>query len=647
MMRRHSYSRRENMTGRHGRKRSARLAALNHRNSKLKAQNKILKSEFRDLSGFHFELERKNNELESIRDELRKQNIQLIKNSIELSDVMRQLEDKNYDLRLLHSTLEDQVNIRTNALRLINKKLVEEIREKTKAQDALKEQEVQYRIVFENSGTAIFIIERDMRISMANEKSFELTGIPNDEIEKGMMWTAFVADPETRSRMMRFHELRRIDPGLAPAEYEFQLKHASGEVKDVLVYVNSVAGTDKSIASMIDITNRRRAEREKLELEKQLNQTHKMEAIGTLAGGIAHDFNNILTVIMGYVEMAMSSTKNDTDLSRWLGRTLSACTRARDLVVQILTFSRQNDLELKPVRIVPIFKEAVKFLRSSIPSTITFDLHVECEDERVFGDPTQIHQVMMNLCTNAVHAMGGKSGELGIMIRPVNLETAFAQKKGLPPGRYIELTISDTGHGIGPSIINHIFDPFFTTKKVGEGTGMGLAMTHGIVQRMGGNIGVESTQGAGTVFTVYFPEVAGSADEGPSFISEERGGHERILLVDDDESVLDVMAELVSLIGYTVVPMSSSQEAVARFKADPWAFDLVITDKTMPFMTGHEFAKQLLSIRPGLPIIMCTGFSDTDDIAEADREGISAFLTKPVERSRLSQAIRQVLGGKA
>ncbi|MFA6011077.1 MAG: ATP-binding protein [Desulfobacteraceae bacterium] len=646
MMRRNEFSRQENRAGRQGRKRASRLFAINHRNRKLMAQNRMLKAEFRDLSHFHFELERKNNELETIRDELRKQNIQLIKKSIELSDVMRQLEDKNYDLRLLHGTLEDQVAERTNALRIINRKLIDEIREKNQAQAALKESEEQYRTVFENSGTAIFIIEADMRVTMANAKSSELTGVPSSAIEKGMFWTEFVAEPETREKMMGYHRTRRQSTDAAPGEYEFKLKHSSGQVKDVLVYVKTISGTDKSIASMIDITNRRQAEREKLELEKQLQQAHKMEAIGTLAGGIAHDFNNILTALMGYIEMALDAAPKNTDLPRWLERSLKGCMRARDLVVQILTFSRQNELEMKPIRIAPIFKEAVKFLRATIPSTITFDLHVGCDQEMVYGDPTQVHQVMMNLCTNAAHAMSAKGGQLGIMLRPVVIDENLAYKRGLTEGKYIELTISDTGHGITPSIMGHIFDPFFTTKKVGEGTGMGLAMTHGIVQRMGGNIVVESTQGVGTVFTVYFPEVCGEVEVVETGLSEDCGKNERILLVDDDESVLEVMDELIALLGYTVVSTTSSHEAIRVFQSDPAAFELVITDQTMPHMTGLEFAQSLLTIRPDIPIIMCTGFSDTVGNAEADKIGISAFLMKPVERSRLASTIRKVLDDK-
>jgi PAS domain S-box-containing protein len=611
----------------------------------LTAQNEALNSEFKDLAHFHVELERKNLELEAIRDELRKQNIQLIKKSIELSDVMRQLEDKNYDMTLLHGTLEEKVVQRTDALRDINRKLVDEIREKNLAQAALKEREEQYRVVFENSGTAIFIIEPDMRVSMANAKSFELTGFPSHVIERGMRWTEFVAEPEVRERMMGYHRARRESPGSAPTEYEFKLKHASGAVKDVLVYVNTVEGTGKSIASMIDITNRRQTEREKLELEKKLQQAHKMEAIGTMAGGIAHDFNNILAVLMGNIDMAYNTTPKNTDVSRWLDRSLKACMRARDLVVQILTFSRQNELEMRSIQITPIFKEAVKFLRSTIPSTIMFDLHLECDDEMVYGDPTQVHQVMMNLCTNAAHAMSPGGGTLGIKIRPVFLGETAAMKKGLSQGRFIELTISDTGHGISPSIIGHIFDPFFTTKKVGEGTGMGLAMTHGIVQRMGGVIAVESTQGAGTVFTVYFPVVDGTCktvDAG--YFENEDGKGERILLVDDDANVLEIMGEMISLLGYRVTPTTSVHDALEVFRSAPSSFNLVITDKTMPHMTGYEFTRKLLDIRPDIPIVMCTGFNDAAEGPHGGLTGITALLMKPIERAVLARTIRKALG---
>jgi len=569
IMRRDLLFRTEKSTGRHGNKSASRLSALNQQNRKLKAQNRLLKSELRDLSHIHH----------------------------------------------------------------------------AQAQEALKESEAYYRGLFENSGTAIFIIESDMRISMANAKSAELTGFDCGKIEKGMLWIEFVADPDTRDRMMEYHRARRHIPGSGPIEYEFKLKHASGALKDVFLHVNTIAGTDKSIASMIDITHMRQTEREMLELEKKLQQSQKMEAIGTLAGGIAHDFNNILTALMGYIEMSLAAAPQNTDLTRWLDRSLKACMRAKGLVVQILTFSRQNELEMKPFRITPIFKEAVKFLRASIPSTITFDLHVECNQEMVYGDPTQVHQVMMNLCTNSAHAMGGQ-GQLGIMIRPVFLEAHQAYNRGLTerPGPYIELVISDTGHGINPSIIGNIFDPFFTTKKVGEGTGMGLAMTHGIVQRMGGNIVVESTQGAGTVFTVYFQSVSGVDETVETSFSESKGKNERILLVDDDEAVLEVMAELISLLGYAVVPVNQVYEAINIFKSKPSSFDLVITDQTMPHMNGLDFAQKLLAICPNIPIILCTGFSYAFDNSEANKTGIAAFLTKPIERNRLAHAIRKVLG---
>ncbi len=551
---------------------------------------------------------------------------------------------ENNALPDLRQPLEDHVKDQTAPLSI--PKGIEEIREKNLALDALKESEAQYRSMFENSGTAIFIIESDMRITMANKKSAELTGFQPAMIVKDMLWTDFVPDPEIRGVMINYHKARRNKPDSTPTEYEFKLKHASGELKDVLLHVNMIAGTDKSIASMIDITHRRKTEQEKLELEKQLHQAHKMEAIGTLAGGIAHYYNNILTALMGYLEMSKAAAPPETHLPRWIEQSLKASKRAKDLVDQILTFSRQNELEMRPVRMTPIFNEVVNFMRASIPSTIVFNLHVECGKEMVYGDPTQIHRIIMNLCTNAAQAMGGDGGQMGIMLRPVYLKDCQAQKKNLKEGPYIELSISDTGHGISPSIIGQIFDPFFTTKK-GKGTGMGLSMTHGIVRSMGGNILVESTEGNGSVFTVYLPEVSGMDENLDVCLPEMKGKNEKILLVDDDENVLEVMSEIIALIGYTVVPVNNGSDALTLFTSDPASFDLVITDQTMPHMTGLNLAQKLLISRPDMPIILSTGFFDAINHAEAMKSGISAVLAKPVERDRMAHTIRKAICGKA
>ena len=518
--------------------------------------------------------------------------------------------------------------------------------EKNLALNALKKSESQYRSIFENSGTAIIIIEPDMRITMANEKCTELTGFQPKKIVNDMLWTDFVSDPDVRSTMINYHGARRENPDSTPTEYEFKLKHASGELKDVLLHINLIAETDKSIASMIDITHIRKMELEKLELEKQLHQAHKMEAIGTLAGGIAHDFNNILTALMGYLEMSKSVAPPETNLPRWIEQSLMASRRAKNLVDQILTFSRQNELEMRPVRISPIFKEVVNFMRASIPSTIVFDIHSVCDKEMVYGDPTQIHRIIMNLCTNAAHAMGGNGGCMGLRLRPLSLNTPQAQKKNLEEGSYIELTISDTGQGISPSIIGQIFDPFFTTKK-GKGTGLGLSMTHGIVRSMGGNILVESVEGTGSVFSVYLPEISGKDENLEMCFPETKGENEKILLVDDDESVLEVMAEIITHIGYTVVPVNNGNDALTLFASDPSAFDLVITDQTMPHMTGLNLARNLQVSRPDMPIILSTGFFDAIDHAEAMKSGISGFLAKPVERHRIAHAIRKAINRTA
>lgn len=606
--------------------------------------DRILVRQLRNFNHIRTEFEHKKNELESARDELKKQNVKLIKNSIELSDVMRQLEDKNYDLKRLHATLENQVRDRTEALREANRKLRDEIQKKARAQEALKESEEKYKFMFEHSGTGIFILEDDTTISMANAKCEEITGVPVSQMENVLSWTHFVEDPEARERMIGYHRVRRQNPDSAPSQYEFKLRHASGTLKDVIVHVTTIDSTGQSIASMIDITKRRQIAEEKQALEKQLQQAHKMEAIGTLAGGIAHDFNNILAVLMGNVGLAMNTLPKGSELYRWMDNSMKACMRARDLVLQILTFSRQNDHAMASIRIAPVINEAVRFLRSSIPTTILFDIAMECDWEQVMGNPTEIHQVMMNLCTNAAHAMAGKAGSLKIRLRPVSLDENSAMIISLSQGDYIELEVSDTGCGMDPEVIDHIFNPFFTTKKIGEGTGMGLAVTHGIIQRMGGSITVESVKNSGSVFRVYFPVNKGQEEEVGIEYPEITGEEELVLLVDDDVNVLAIMEEMVMYLGYRVESMSNGIEALQAFRAEPDRFDLVITDHTMPIITGIELSKRILATRPDIPIVLYTGYDKSVDLSEARRLGISEILTKPIEPRQLSQVVHKVLG---
>ena len=395
-----------------------------------------------------------------------------------------------------------------------------------------------------------------------------------------------------------------------------------------------------------DITARKREEQEKAKLEDQLRQAQKMEAIGTLAGGIAHDFNNILAVIIGYTELARDRSQKE-DNEQYLKETLIGAERARNLVKQILTFSRQNDYEKKPLDIKVLLKEAIKFLRASIPSTIEIDQQITGEYCNIMADPTQMHQVIMNLCTNASHAMKETGGTMKIDLANIELgKDEIPNHPELEQGHYVKLSVSDTGYGIDHNNIQKIFDPFFTTKSKDEGTGLGLSVVYGIVKGHGGVITVYSQPGKGAAFHVYLPLIIPTetkeVDAGKPVI----GGTERILFVDDEPALVDIGMRMLFSMGYHVTGAASSQEALDMFRAEPQSFDLVITDMTLPKMTGIDLSREMLKIRPDIPIILCSGIREASIEAQVKIIGIKAYLTKPLTRRELSGVIREVLDGK-
>lgn len=406
------------------------------------------------------------------------------------------------------------------------------------------------------------------------------------------------------------------------------------------ILVNTVVvGTQwLHIGFLRDITERKH-------LEAQLRQTQKMEAIGTLAGGIAHDFNNMLAAILGYTELATYEVPDGTPAWHHLQEVLTAGRRAKELVQQILTFSRQHEQERKPVHLPLLIKEALQLLRASLPSTIDIRQSLDPAAATILADPTQIHQVLMNLCTNAEHAMRSQGGVLTISLTPIRVDTSLAATHpDLQPGPYVCLTIQDTGHGMSPEVIARIFEPFYTTKRVGEGTGMGLAMVHGIISRHGGAITVESQIGQGTAFHIYLPQID-TLFPAPSRTEDILPqGEGCILFVDDEAPLARLGQETLERLGYTTVVRTSSIEALAAFRAAPYQFDLVITDHTMPNMTGEALSCELRRIRPDIPIILCTGFSHTMTSEKAQTLGIDAFLMKPLVMRDLAIAIRRVLG---
>ena len=386
-------------------------------------------------------------------------------------------------------------------------------------------------------------------------------------------------------------------------------------------------------------------EDKKKKVEVLLQQAQKMESIGTLAGGIAHDFNNILQSIILNIELAQFENSDNVVVQHRMDEVLRASKRATDLVKQILTFSRQSEIELRPLKISLVVKEALKMLRSSLPSTIEIITNICKEDDLVMADPTQIHQVVMNLCTNASHAMREKGGTLAVKLEPfeINYENTGAYPE-LSVGPYLRLRIDDTGHGMDNSIKERIFDPFFTTKERGEGTGLGLAVVYGIIKELKGAIRVESEKGRGTSFSIFFPRIQRLPKADAIEIRPIPGGTEVMLLVDDEEGLLKAQRKIFERLGYKVEIHSSSLDALEAFNRNPEYYDIVITDQTMPKMTGAQLAKQLIALRPDIPIILCTGFSDVISEEEAKSIGIKEFIMKPIVVSEVASKVRELLG---
>ncbi len=381
------------------------------------------------------------------------------------------------------------------------------------------------------------------------------------------------------------------------------------------------------------------------ESERHMQQVLKLQAIGTLAGGIAHDFNNILFPIIGYTELTTDDVPEDSQARRNLEEILKAANRAKELVQQILTFSRQNGRERKPIKAQVIVNEALKLLRASIPKTIDIITETDEACSPIMGDPTQIHQVVMNLCTNAYQAMQETGGRLVVRLNETDIGyEQTVQRIGVAMGRHLHLSVQDEGVGMEPSVVERIFEPYYTTKEPGKGTGLGLSVIHGIVKNHGGFITVESAVGKGSTFHVYIPVREDSEAEVEAETSApEPGGQEHILLVDDEEQIVAMGRQILERLGYQVTAQTSSTQALELFRQDPERFDLVITDMTMPQMTGDRLAQTLREIRPDLPVILCTGYNEMISESKAMEMGISKFIMKPIVRDELAIAIRTTL----
>jgi signal transduction histidine kinase/CheY-like chemotaxis protein len=396
----------------------------------------------------------------------------------------------------------------------------------------------------------------------------------------------------------------------------------------------------------LDITKRKKAEKEKMELELQLSQKQKIEAVGTLAGGIAHDFNNILGAMQGYLELSLDDLSEDSAVREHLEQIVSCVDRAAKLVKQILTFSRKDQEEgvKEPVQISLIVKEVLGMLRSSLPATIKLSRKIQADTSKVMADSTQIHQVLVNLCTNASHAMQENGGQLEVSLEDVELkEETRIGDENVKPGNYVKVSVSDTGHGIEKETLERIFEPFFTTKKKNEGTGLGLSVVHGIIKSHDGAITVSSTPGKGTKFEIFLPRIESSEVQESESSETTTKDKELILLVDDEEMIVNSTKQILERLGFDVICRTSSTDALEEFQEEPEKFDLVITDQVMPNITGTQLSEKLLSIRPDISIILCSVFPEDVSIEEIKKIGIKEFIAKPISMQKLNKTIRNVL----
>jgi PAS domain S-box-containing protein len=511
--------------------------------------------------------------------------------------------------------------------------------EKHMAEEALRVSEEKYRKLVNTAPYGIQLTDLNGKITFSNPAHHKIQGYADGELIGKFIWDLMAENIHREKSKSFYQELVKDQP--VPKVYFSRDRTKDGREIDVQInweYIYNLNGEVEGIISVIsDISDQKK-------LQTQLQQAQKMEAIGSLAGGIAHDLNNILFPISGLSEMLLDDIPSDNPEYESIEQIHKSAQRGSDLVKQILSFSRQSNPRKLPIQIQPILKEVMKLSRATIPMNIEITSHINTDCGMVSADPTQVHQIAINLITNAYHAVEQTGGTINIELKEVEFEKDELFFHAIQSGRYACITVSDSGTGIDQTLIDKIFDPYFTTKELGKGTGLGLSVVHGIVKEHGGDIRVYSEVGKGTAFHVYLPLLEDIKDSKTATVTRKYPtGTENILLIDDEEPILRMEQMMLERLGYQVTVRTSSPDALAAFRANPSNFDLVISDRGMPNMTGEQLSMELISIRPNIPVILCTGFSDENDEKRARDMGVKGFLKKPVARGDLAEMVRRVL----
>ena len=545
--------------------------------------------------------------------------------------------DRDLDLQVMEMGASDYLNKSTLTSELLERSIRYAL-ERVHTEEDLRESEEKFRSLSENGPDIIYTLGVEGSFTYVNPAWEEIVGYGRDET-LGKYFVDFMEEKDSGDHAKLFKVIRDGNKIVRSATITLINKDGSPRLFNFSGAPNlNLAGEITGMVGLLkDITEHRKT-------EAQLRQAQKMEAIGTLAGGIAHDFNNILMAIIGHADLAKMKLPGDSEVIYNLNQVKSAGERAKRLIQQILAFSRMGEQQRIALSLTPLIKEALKFLKSTLPTSIEIRDYLEADPGIIEADATQIHQIVMNFCTNAEHAMREEGGTLHVKLIRVEVDRQTAlQHHELHTGPHVRLTVTDTGCGMEPETLEHIFDPYFTTKEVGEGTGLGLSVVHGIVNTHGGAITVKSAPAKGTTFHVYFPiiekeEKLQERSEGPL-----PTGNERILFVDDEQVIVYIGEKTLGQLGYDVVTKANGVDALELFRADPDRFDLVITDMTMPRMTGDQFARELIKLRPDIPIILCTGFNPKISKEQAGKIGIKAFVMKPLVRRDMANIVRKVL----